>query len=376
MSSFASLKGLSPEALRDLLSEEDVLSAEGDGFQSETLGQIADLFAGVGQSENIFGTFPLPYSAVRMRVNGRERIVPIATEEAGIAAGMSKAAKLVRPDGFAVEVWDKAVICGEALLVDVPEIPADVWRVKMDEILFRLFRDFGRTDAHPRGLIAMDPPVPVAKDWPGARTLRFRIDPGDAMGAKMAIRIAETGARAFVEAFGGRVVTAIITNQSSGWSASATYHWPIPDDPKAQARAEAVLDLCRWAAAVPSRAVTHNKGVLNGIIAAATAFGQDTRAIEASIASVAYVSDTCKPLTQFSIKDGALVGRLDRLRIPIGTVGGSMKHPMIPVSMRLAGIEGTADLAAVLTASGLAANFASLFQLASPEGFSDTYRHL
>ncbi len=113
------------------------------------------------------------------------------------------------------------------------------------------------------------------------------------------------------------------------------------------------------------RAITHNKGILNGIIAAALAFGQDTRAL--GIAAMDYASrDGHKPLACWTIDNGALCGTL-RLPIVAGFVGGSKSCPQYRAAYKLAGIDSYNGLCSVLAGVGLAQNLGALWAL-STEG--------
>ncbi|GAH43671.1 unnamed protein product, partial [marine sediment metagenome] len=73
-----------------------------------------------------------------------------------------------------------------------------------------------------------------------------------------------------------------------------------------------ILNAYEFALADPYRATTHNKGIMNGIIALTLATGNDTRAIEAGAHAYASLSGKYKPLTKFkSDSDGNLVGEIE-----------------------------------------------------------------
>ena len=107
-----------------------------------------------------------------------------------------------------------------------------------------------------------------------------------------------------------------------------------------------IVEAAQFAVDDPFRAVTHNKGVMNGVDAVAVATGQDWRAIEA--AAHAYCSlptgrdeqdgggGQYRPLTRYRWEEGAvgggggggwLTGSI-AIPMPVGTVGGALKsHP-------------------------------------------------
>ena len=132
--------------------------------------------------------------------------------------------------------------------------------------------------------------------------------------------------------------------------------------------AERILEAHYFACDDPYRAVTNNKGIMNGIDAVAIATGQDWRAIEAAAHAHA-CQEAYTPLTRYWIESigpdqSALVGHLD-LPISIGTVGGALKtHPKYAFAHKLLGYPDSKTLAQIIVSVGLAQNFAALRALA------------
>jgi hydroxymethylglutaryl-CoA reductase len=121
-----------------------------------------------------------------------------------------------------------------------------------------------------------------------------------------------------------------------------------------------------FADADPYRCATHNKGIMNGVIAVGIACGQDIRALEAGAHSYAARSGKYKPLTTWEKnKDGDLVGKLE-MPMAVGLVGGAAKtHPTARANIKVLGVKSAIELAEVMGAVGLAQNFAALRALAS-----------
>ncbi|MEK6834562.1 MAG: 3-hydroxy-3-methylglutaryl-CoA reductase, partial [Thermoproteota archaeon] len=132
----------------------------------------------------------------------------------------------------------------------------------------------------------------------------------------------------------------------------------------------------QFAANDPYRAVTHNKGIMNGIIAVANATGQDTRAIEAAAHAYAARTGRYGSLTEWKKdKKGNLVGKIE-LPMSVGTVGGIVNvHPMIKICMKILGVKSAKDLACIIAATGLAQNFSAIRALAS-EGIQKGHMRL
>ena len=126
-----------------------------------------------------------------------------------------------------------------------------------------------------------------------------------------------------------------------------------------------ILNAYAFAEADVYRCATHNKGIMNGIIALALATGNDTRALEAGAHAYAALRGY-KPLTTYEMdEEGNLVGTIE-LPIAVGTVGGATAiHPVAKASLRILGVNTAQELARVMAALGLAQNFAALRALAT-----------
>ena len=114
------------------------------------------------------------------------------------------------------------------------------------------------------------------------------------------------------------------------------------------------------------RAVTHNKGVMNGIIAVAAATGQDTRAIDAAAHAWAARSGRYRSLTTWSRTEaGDLAGSIS-VPMPVGIVGGIIRvHPTARACLDILGMRSARELAEVMAAVGLAQNFGAMRALAT-----------
>lgn len=113
----------------------------------------------------------------------------------------------------------------------------------------------------------------------------------------------------------------------------------------------------------PYRAVTHNKGIMNGIDAISIATGNDFRAIEACAHAYASRSGKYTSLTHVDISDGVFRFWIE-IPISVGTVGGiTSLHPMVKFSHSLLGKPSAADLMGIIASAGLAQNFSALRSL-------------
>jgi hydroxymethylglutaryl-CoA reductase len=110
----------------------------------------------------------------------------------------------------------------------------------------------------------------------------------------------------------------------------------------------------------PFRAVTHNKGIMNGIDAVVLATGNDFRAIEAGAHAYAAKSGSYKSLSHCSIEDGIFRFWIE-IPLAVGTVGGlTALHPIAKLSLELLQNPSARELMQIMAAAGLAQNFAAL----------------
>jgi hydroxymethylglutaryl-CoA reductase len=113
----------------------------------------------------------------------------------------------------------------------------------------------------------------------------------------------------------------------------------------------------------PARAVTHNKGIMNGVSALALATGNDTRALEAGVHSWAARDGRYRALGEYRRAGEAFEGKLE-LPLALGSVGGSVGFvPAAALALRMLGDPSARQLARIAAALGLAQNFAALFAL-------------
>jgi hydroxymethylglutaryl-CoA reductase len=129
---------------------------------------------------------------------------------------------------------------------------------------------------------------------------------------------------------------------------------------------DGIVSAYEFAAADPYRCATHNKGIMNGIIAVAIATGNDTRALEAGAHAYAARSGHYSPLTVWEKNsEGDLSGSIE-LPMAVGIVGGATHaHPIARIALKILGVRSARELGEVMAAVGLAQNLAALRALAA-----------
>ena len=112
-----------------------------------------------------------------------------------------------------------------------------------------------------------------------------------------------------------------------------------------------------------NRAVTHNKGIMNGVDAVILATGNDFRAVEACAHAFAARDGQYRSLSFATVEDGIFKFSL-RLPLAVGTVGGlTTIHPLAKTSLAILGNPSAAELMKIIAATGLAQNFAAVKSL-------------
>ena len=130
-----------------------------------------------------------------------------------------------------------------------------------------------------------------------------------------------------------------------------------------EAFANKIVEAVTIAKKEPYRAVTHNKGIMNGVDALILATGNDFRAVEAGVHAYAAKEGQYTSLSEAWIKEGLFHMELT-LPLALGTVGGLTKlHPMVQWNLELLGNPSAEKLMQLCAAAGLAQNFAALRSL-------------
>lgn len=317
--------------------------------------------------ENVIGTMELPLGlAVNFRINGKDYLIPMAIEEPSVVAAASNAAKMARAKGGFRASSTEPLMIGQIQLTEVEDPPKAKQAIlsKKEEIL---------------EMANEQDPVLVELGG-GARDLEVRIiesefgpmvvvhlivDTRDAMGANVVNTMAEAVAPFIERISGGRFCLRIVSNLAARRLARAEVVF-AKEELGGEEIVDAIIRAYALAAADPYRCATHNKGIMNGIIAVALATGNDTRALESGAHSYAAFRDGYRPLTEWKKdENGDLVGRIE-IPVAVGIIGGATKvNPIARVNLKILGVKSARELGEVMAAVGLAQNLAALRALAA-----------
>ncbi|MBI5225452.1 hydroxymethylglutaryl-CoA reductase, degradative [Candidatus Micrarchaeota archaeon] len=364
---------LSIKDRQKLLTDEFNFSKE----EIQTLGNSLPIETADKMAENVVGTFSLPYGlAMNFKINGEEKIVPMATEEPSVIAAASNAAKLCLPEGFKASA-------------SLPIMIGQIQVIKLNDANFAL-KTLLKEKKHLLEIANSRDSTLVklgggAKDLQGKvletkrgkmLSLQVLVDCRDAMGANAVNTICELLSPEIEKITGGKVRLRIISNLAIHRTVKVTAVWK--KELLSEPTIEAILDSHEFALNDVFRATTNNKGVMNGISAVCLATGNDTRALEAGAHSYASYKNNGKylPLANYSKnKSGDLVGELE-MPLAVGIVGGATKtHPLAKLSLKILQVKSAVELAQIMTCVGLANNFAAIRAL-STEGIQRGHMEL
>ncbi|GFN42115.1 MAG: 3-hydroxy-3-methylglutaryl-coenzyme A reductase [Marine Group I thaumarchaeote] len=325
--------------------------------------------------ENAIGTFSLPLGiATNFKINDKDYLVPMVIEEPSVIAAASKAAKIARiKGGFKVDA-DESYSIGQIQVLNADSTAISKIEESSKEILEIANLQSNTLSKIGKGAKEVSCRE-IQTDSGKMLIVELLIDVGDAMGANVTNSMCEAVAPLIEKLSGGKTLLRILSNYSTRRMVKATAVFD-----KEGVGGEEIVDniilAFQFAANDVYRAVTHNKGVMNGIISVANATGQDSRAIEAAANAYAARSGKYSSLTEWS-KDaeGNLVGKLE-LPLSVGIVGGIIKvHPIAKICTKILGVTSAKELACVITATGLAQNFSALRALVT-EGIQKSHMKL
>ena len=327
--------------------------------------------------ENVVGRYALPFGlATNFLINGQEVAVPLVVEEPSIVAGLSYAAKLARAGGGFCTSSSQPVMIGQVQLLDIDNIDKATAQILAAESELLVLANQHHPTIQKLGGGAKAIECRPFPNTPAGPMLIVHIlyDCRDAMGANAVNTAVESIAPYLEQLTGGRVNLRILSNLTDRRTAQAECIIPVEqfsrDGQAGQAVAQAIFEAWAFAVVDPYRAATHNKGIMNGIDAAALATGNDWRALEAGAHAYAARNGHYTSLTEWSLLDHpslgpALHGRLE-MPLSVGVVGGATKaHSTARVALKILGQPNARTLAEIMVAVGLAQNLAALRALAA-----------
>ena len=331
--------------------------------------------------ENTLTNFYLPYGvAPNFIINGKSYTIPMAIEESSVVAAASKAAKFWgERGGFKTTIINTEKIGQVHFLFngDSEKLTAFFNQIKP-----HFFSDTNEItkNMQKRGVGILDIQLrDKTSEIPNYFQLHATFNTKDSMGANFINTCLEQFAKTLEtkandydgfspEEKNVQIIMSILSNYVPNCVVRAEVSCPIEqlsEDKNIDSNefAQKFATAVKIAEIEPYRAVTHNKGIMNGIDAVVLATGNDFRAVEAGIHAYASKSGQYSSLSHVKIENGIFTFWLD-VPLALGTVGGlTSLHPLVKFSMELLQKPSAEELMQIVAAAGLAQNFAALRSL-------------
>ena len=328
-----------------------------------------------GFIENTLTNFYLPYAvAPNFLINDKIYAIPMTIEESSVVAAASKAAKFwLDRGGFKTEVinTEKLGHIHFTYTGSTAEL-IQFFRQNRDEILQSVSGMQAGMQKRGGGIkdINLIDKTAAMQDY---YQIEFQFHTADAMGANFINSVLEEAAETLQSLAQNQltgkleIIMRILSNYTPDCRVKAMVSCPVDDLQTANLSGEAYarkfVQAIQIAEVEPYRAVTHNKGIMNGVDAVVIATGNDFRAVEANAHAYAGRNGQYTSLSHAEIKDGRLHYWLE-MPLAVGTVGGiTAIHPLVRFSLQLLQNPSAKDLMQIIAASGLAQNFAAVNSL-------------
>jgi len=333
----------------------------------EKLQQLHDEFI-----ENTISNYYLPLGvAPNFLINDKLYTIPMAIEESSVVAAASKAAKFwLDRGGFKTEVISTTKIGQVHFMYHGDFIKLQSFFEKVKPQLIAEARPITKNMVKRGGGILDIELRDKTNDIKGYYQLHATFETVDAMGANFINSCLEQFAKTFkAEASEDiQIVMSILSNYVPDCLVRAEVSCLIEDlnenkNISAEAFAQKFIQAVEIAEVEPYRAVTHNKGIMNGIDAVVLATGNDFRAIEAGVHAYASRNGKYSSLTHAKIDNGVFKFWIE-IPLALGTIGGlTSLHPLVRLSLEMLGKPSAKELMQIVAVAGLAQNFGALRSL-------------
>ncbi|WP_215045974.1 hydroxymethylglutaryl-CoA reductase, degradative [Tenacibaculum dicentrarchi] len=324
----------------------------------EKLQQLHDDFI-----ENTISNFYMPYGiAPNFIINGQDYVIPMVVEESSVVAAASLVAKYWSTrGGFKTEVVSTTKIGQVHFMYQGDKKALTTYFEQQKENLYTATASITKNMEKRGGGILDIQLIDKTDKLADYYQLHVTFETKDSMGANFINSCLEAIAKTFrkddIE-----IVMSILSNYVPQCLVRAEVSCKIEDlgGENPQKFAQKFEQAVKIAEIEPYRAVTHNKGIMNGIDAVVLATGNDFRAIEAGAHAYASKDGQYRSLTHCETKDGIFKFWIE-IPLALGTVGGlTALHPMAKLSLDMMQKPSAKQLMEIIATAGLAQNFAAL----------------
>lgn len=312
--------------------------------------------------ENTVSNFYLPYGvAPNFIVNDRAYTIPMAVEESSVVAAASLVAKFWSTrGGFKAEVISTKKIGQVHFMYDGSFADLENYFQRIKASLLEVTEGITKNMRKRGGGILDIELRNKTEKLASYFQLHVTFETKDSMGANFINSCLEAIAKTFRKE-GIEIVMSILSNYIPDCLVRAEVSCTIDQLGENGAEfAQKFYQAIQIANVEPHRAVTHNKGIMNGIDAVVLATGNDFRAVEAGAHAYASKDGNYKSLTNCSIENNIFKFWIE-IPLALGTVGGlTALHPLAKLSLELLQKPSAKELMQIVAVAGLAQNFAAL----------------
>jgi hydroxymethylglutaryl-CoA reductase len=338
---------------------------------NESLQKLHDDFI-----ENTLSNFYLPFAvAPNFRINGRYYTVPMVIEESSVVAAASKAAKFwSKRGGFTTTVLGTEKIGQVHFIYKGDKQKLITFFETVKPKFYENTQSITANMQKRGGGITSIELIDKTSEMEDYFQLHATFETKDSMGANFINSCLEEFAKTLKEeaqhyaSFSEEernieVIMSILSNYVPNCVVRAEVSCKVEDLHEDESYARRFVQAVQIAQLEPYRAVTHNKGIMNGIDAVILATGNDFRAVEAGVHAYASRNGKYASLSSAEVKDGIFRFWLD-VPLALGTVGGlTSLHPLVKFSLEMLGNPSAEELMQIVATAGLAQNFAALNSL-------------
>ncbi|WP_339631624.1 hydroxymethylglutaryl-CoA reductase, degradative [Bizionia echini] len=331
--------------------------------------------------ENTITNYYLPLGvAPNFLINGKLHTIPMAIEESSVVAAASKAAKFwLDRGGFKASVLSTTKIGQVHFMFHGQPKKLEAYFKSVKNRLIADAKSITQNmEKRGGGILDIELRNKTEK-LSGYYQLHATFETLDAMGANFINSCLEQFATTFKqEALRFKdftdtekqieIVMSILSNYVPNCLVRAEVSCPVSDlsdnqNSHPEDFAQKFVQAVNIAEVEPYRAVTHNKGIMNGIDAVVLATGNDFRAVEAGVHAYASRNGTYSSLTHAKIENGIFTFWME-IPLALGTVGGlTGLHPLVKFALELLHKPSAKELMQIVAVAGLAQNFAALRSL-------------
>ncbi|MCB9092089.1 MAG: hydroxymethylglutaryl-CoA reductase, degradative [Halobacteriovoraceae bacterium] len=324
-------------------------------------------------SENTISNFHMPYGvAPNFKINNKIYTVPMVIEESSVVAAASKAAKFwIDRGGFRARIINNQKVGHIYLTWDGEKEKLFEIFEQNKERLLNCTMDLTTNMEKRGGGITGIELIDQCDMIPHFYKIEMKFVTCDAMGANFINSVLEKVAKKFeiiVQNNSLSIVMAILSNYTPECVVECRVFCSLEElgsiglmtGPEFAKKFKMAVDIAR---VDRDRAVTHNKGIMNGVDAVVLATGNDFRAIEACCHAYAARDGLYKSLSEANLIGDNFEFKLT-IPLSLGTVGGLTRlHPLAKFSLEVLGAPGAEELMMIIASVGLAQNFAAVQSL-------------